>query len=146
MPVRSWSSPVLKWPDAQTVDRAVRDWAERMVRQRKDVVRIGYFGSYARGDWGVGSDLDLIIVVESSGLPFEQRSAEWDTMSLPVPTDVLVYTLSEWADLDPRRRFARMLRNETIWLHRGDVLAALAREALADFRAGRTEPLDPDNL
>ncbi|MBM3957156.1 MAG: nucleotidyltransferase domain-containing protein [Gemmatimonadetes bacterium] len=146
MPVRSLNSSVLKWPDLLTVRHALQRWVKEAVRLHPDTLLIGYFGSYARGDWGVGSDLDLIIVVESSGLPFEQRSAEWDTMSLPVPTDVLVYTLSEWADLDPRRRFARMLRNETIWLHRGDVLAALAREALADFRAGRTEPLDPDNL
>ena len=27
-----------------------------------------------------------------------------------------------------------------------DVLATLAAEALADFNAGRTEPLDPDRL
>ena len=59
MPTRSLSSPVLKWPDRQSVDRAVRRWAENVVQQRQDVVRIGYFGSYARGDWGVGSDLAM---------------------------------------------------------------------------------------
>jgi predicted nucleotidyltransferase len=35
-----------------------------------EVVRVGYFGSYARGDWGVGSDLDLIIIVDRSDEPF----------------------------------------------------------------------------
>jgi len=90
------------------------------VRLHPDALLIGYFGSYARGDWGVGSDLDLIIVVEASDLPFEQRSAEWDTTSLPVPADVLVYTLSEWVDLEPGRRFTRMLAHETVWLYRGE--------------------------
>ncbi len=71
MPVRSLNSSVLKWPDKETVDFAVRCWAERMARVRKDVLQIGYFGSYARGDWGVGSDLDLIVIIESSSEPVE---------------------------------------------------------------------------
>lgn len=51
MPVRSLSSSVFKWPDKATVERAVQLWAEKVAAQRKDVLRIGYFGSYARGDW-----------------------------------------------------------------------------------------------
>jgi len=119
MPVRSLSSSVLKWPDLAAVRHALRRWVKEAVRHHPDVLLIGYFGSYARGDWGVGSDLDLVVVVETSDLPFEQRSAEWDTTSLPVPADVLVYTLSEWMDLDPSRRFTRAVRHETVWLHRG---------------------------
>lgn len=52
MPVRSLSSSMLRWPDRETVDRAVRRWAEEVARRKPEVVRIGYFGSYARGDWG----------------------------------------------------------------------------------------------
>lgn len=47
MPVRSLSSSVLKWPDVQTVDLAVRRWAEHIAQHRTDVLRLGYFGSYA---------------------------------------------------------------------------------------------------
>jgi predicted nucleotidyltransferase len=71
-------------------------WAEQMGRARREVLRIGYFGSYARGDWGVGSDLDLIIVVERADQPFERRGARWAIAELPVPADVLVYTEEEW--------------------------------------------------
>src|SRR3990170_3450027 len=88
MPVRSLNSSILKWPDAHRVEQFVRDWSNSVVRERADIVRIGYFGSYARGNWGVGSDLDLVIVVEDSDRPFERRSVEWDTTALPVPTDV----------------------------------------------------------
>ncbi len=116
MPVRSLSSSVLKWPDARTVDRAVHRWAEQVVRGREDVLRIGYFGSYARGDWGVGSDLDLVIVVRHSDRPRERRAVEWDTGALPVPADVLVYTAEEWAALK-ESRFSRMLREETVWVY-----------------------------
>lgn len=118
MPVRSLNSSVLRWPDAQTVDQGVRRWAEKVVRERKEVLRIGYFGSYAREDWGVGSDLDLVIVVERSELPFERRAAAWDTSELPVPTDVLVYTAEEWQSLSKQRgRFYQTLMREAVWVY-----------------------------
>jgi hypothetical protein len=116
MPVRSWNSSVLRWPDAATVDRAVRRWAEAVALSRKEVRCIGYFGSYARGDWGVGSDLDVIVVVEHSDRPFEQRGAEWDTTSLPVPADLLVYTVEEWQALNRHRRFPQTLSREAVWV------------------------------
>lgn len=61
MPVRSLDSSVLRWPDATTVHQAVCRWAREAARTRPEVLRVGYFGSYARGDWGVGSDLDLYL-------------------------------------------------------------------------------------
>ena len=117
MPVRSLNSSILKWPDAQTVDQGVRRWAEKVVLNRPDVQRIGYFGSYARGDWGVGSDLDLIIVVERAEQPFERRGAQWDVTDLPVPADVLVYTQEEWQSLNQNRRFLSSLTHEAIWVY-----------------------------
>jgi predicted nucleotidyltransferase len=117
MPVRSLSSSVLKWPDAHSVDEVVRLWTQRALNRRDDVLRIGYFGSYARGDWGVGSDLDVTIILENSQQPFEKRSMAWDTLELPVPTDVLVYTQEEWQSLSPQRRFHQTLRRETVWVY-----------------------------
>jgi predicted nucleotidyltransferase len=116
MPVRSLSSSILKWPDARTVDQAVRGWAEKIVLHRPNVQRIGYFGSYARGDWGVGSDLDLIIVLEKANQPFERRGAQWDVVDLPVPADVLVYTQEEWQSLTQNRNFCSRLMHETVWV------------------------------
>jgi len=117
MPVRSLNSSVLTWPDRQTVERAVRRWAEEVARDRDDIARIGYFGSYARGDCGVGSDLDLIIVVEDSDQPFETRAAQWDATSLPVPADLLVYTRGEWESLGSGSRFIQTLSREAVWLY-----------------------------
>jgi len=117
MPVRSLSSSVLKWPDAHTVAQAVRRWAEKVVQLRQDVLRIGYFGSYARGDWGVGSDLDLVIVVEKANQAFEKRAAAWDVTELPVPADVLIYTEEEWQSLGQRGRFFETLMEEAVWVY-----------------------------
>jgi predicted nucleotidyltransferase len=115
--VRSSSSSVLVWPDRESVDRAVREWAASEARRHPEVRRLGYFGSYARGDWGVGSDVDLIAVVGHSDAPFERRALGWDTESLPVPAELLVYTEAEFAALcSERRRFARMLEQEAVWV------------------------------
>jgi len=96
------------------VDAAVRHWAGK--KDKKGVLRIGYFGSYARGDWGVGSDLDLIIILESSEQPFERRSVECHVTELPVPTDVLVYTKEEWESLC-ETRFYKTVMQEAVWIY-----------------------------
>jgi predicted nucleotidyltransferase len=107
---------VLKWPDVSLVDQSARRWADRVAYTRKQVRRIGYFGSYARGDWGVGSDLDLIIIVNESDQPFERRARNWDTTELPVPTDVLVYTWQEWESLQ-LERFCQTIADEAVWIY-----------------------------
>lgn len=117
MPVRSSSSSVVRWPDRATVEAAARAFAGAEAHRRPALLRLGYFGSYARGNEGVGSDLDLVAVVESSDLPFERRAADWDLTRLPVPAEVLVYTEGEWAAMEARGdRFARVLRTESVWV------------------------------
>ncbi len=117
MPVRSLHSSVLTWPDARNVDQAVRRWAERVVTVHPEVIRVGYFGSYARGDWGPGSDLDILMIVNASKEPFERRAAQWDATGLPVPVELLVYTKAEWARLPQGGRFYRTVMRETIWVY-----------------------------
>lgn len=117
MPVKLSTSPVITWPDKQTVDRAVRAWAKRIAARRGEVVRVGYFGSYSRGDWGVGSDVDVLVLVRASQTPFERRGVLWDALDLPVHADVLVYTLSEWASLDAKGRWRKTLEDEVVWVY-----------------------------
>ena len=118
MPVRSLNSSVFKWPDRSKVDHAVRQWAEKAVNSREGIIKLGYFGSYARGDWGVGSDLDLVAIVDHASEPFERRSLSWDLSPLPVPAELLVYTSKEWQSLwKEGGRFARTLEQETVWVY-----------------------------
>ena len=114
MPVRSLNSSILKWPDRATVHQAVQKWARRLADEQPRVCRIGYFGSYARGDWGVGSDLDVVVIVDRAEDQFETRGASVDASSLPVPADVLIYTSDEWATL--RGRMREVLREEVVWV------------------------------
>ena len=117
MPVRSLNSSVLVWPDRVQVDQAVRVWTAKASKARPQLLRLAYFGSYARGDWGVGSDLDLVAIVTSAQEPFEQRSLTWDLTALPVPAEILVYTEPEWRALEAQgSRFARTLAQEAVWV------------------------------
>ena len=118
MPVRSLGSPVLRWPDRETVHKSVVGWVTNLLQARHDVVRVGYFGSYARGDWGFGSDLDLIVILDASGAPSERRQLGLDVLSLPVSVDLLVYTADEWRALAERdTRFYREVMAEAVWVY-----------------------------
>jgi len=117
MPVRSLNSSVLVWPDAKAVEQAVRQWVREHSPQKPEMIRAGYFGSYARGDWGVGSDLDLVILVERADEPFERRAVHWDLTQLPVPAEVLVYTVQEWEWLTAHTGFGKTLSGEAVWVY-----------------------------
>lgn len=105
MPVRSLRSSTLRWPRRDEVFSALEAWVSTL--EVPGLLAVGVFGSYARGDYGVGSDLDLLIVLNSSALPFERRMALLPLENLPVPAEALVYTLEEWCALPPRPSSAR---------------------------------------
>jgi uncharacterized protein len=136
MPVRSLSSSVLRWPDRRAVDRAVREWALELAQARPDLRAAGYFGSYARGDWSVGSDVDLIVILASSPLPFERRAVGLDATMLPVPADLLVYTRHEWQHI-LQQSAGRRLAEEVVWVHGADPAVREQGEVNLSSKRGR---------
>ena len=104
MPVRSLRTSVLIWPKKKRVESALEAWALIHARRKSELLAVGYFGSYARGDWSVGSDLDVVAVVERRNLPLERRTLGWDAGSLPGPVDFLVCTREEFAAILKRLR------------------------------------------
>jgi len=117
MPVKSLNSSVFIWPSKAEVDGALQAWVPGAVMQHPELVRLGLFGSYARGDCGVGSDLDLVAVVDSSDKAFDRRAVGWDLNGLPVPAELLVYTLAEWDRIEQDGgRFAATMAREARWL------------------------------
>jgi uncharacterized protein len=121
MPVRSLRSSVLAWPDRPTVEASLRSWAETQRATRPELRAVGFFGSYARDEWGPGSDLDLVLIADEDA-PFEARGARWDLTGLPVPAEALVYTPAEWETLLRRGdRFARMLGRDVVWVMESDL-------------------------
>ena len=115
MPVRSLGSSLMRWPAREEVLRKAREWAEGL--ELPGLLAVGVFGSYARGEAGVGSDLDLVLLVRESPLPFAQRSTQLPLETLPVPAEALVYTPAEWQALSQRSpRFFHTLLREAVWV------------------------------
>ncbi len=120
MPVRSLRSSVLRWPEPSVVMAALDHWVETMRVEHPELIALGVFGSYGRGESSVGSDLDLVAIVQSSERPFMERGTTWPLERLPVPAEILVYSAAEWTELERRGgRFAEALRHDTRWLFSG---------------------------
>jgi uncharacterized protein len=122
VPVTSSRSWLKRWPRAERVLDAAESWAQRLADADPAVVAVGYFGSYARGDAGVGSDLDLLVVRRDGAPRPDLLGADVD--ALPVPTDVLHYTEGELLGvLERRGRMAAVIEREARWWVGGPPLA-----------------------
>jgi uncharacterized protein len=129
MPVKSSSSRVLRWPDAEQVHTALTAWADALDATEPGLQAVGYMGSYARGDWGPGSDVDIVVVLDDDPTPPLERLRRFDTAAIPVPADLLVFTTAEFRTAqDAPTRFARVLRDEVRWVRQSP--AATTRQAI----------------
>ena len=117
MPVRLLNSSVHRWPEAEAVLAAASGWAKELARRVPSVLAVGCFGSYARGEAGVGSDLDLVVIVDGDAACPDPGDPTWAVEHLPVPVERLIYTAAQWAELRKgRSRFYRTLLREARWL------------------------------
>lgn len=71
--------------------------AERLSRQAPEVDEVHLFGSFARGDHTPESDVDVLIVVSQSEVPFLERPDAYRDAFQDIPLDVnlTVYTSDE---------------------------------------------------
>lgn len=66
-----------------------------LIRRYPEIDQAILFGSLARNDAVPGSDVDLLLVLRESTLPFLERSARYRPADVGVGVDVFVYTRSE---------------------------------------------------
>jgi len=104
-------SAVFKWPGRDEVLAAARRRAAELQRRDPQVRSVYCVGSCARGDWGVGSDLDVIVIVEEADPSPVARRSGYEPTDVPVPAGVWVYTVDGWQELGERSPgLARRLR------------------------------------
>jgi hypothetical protein len=99
MPVRSLTQSLLRWPEPAAILRQAADWAASVALDHPGLERVAVFGSYGRGQAGVGSDLDLLLIDRMARGPQHQRLLRWPLAALPLSCDALVLTPQEHADL-----------------------------------------------
>lgn len=97
-------------PTAEQRERILAAELERFIQtivEHMQPERIIVFGSFASGQIGEWSDLDLVVVVET-GLPFYDRLKQVLLLVRPeVGMDVLVYTPGEWEEMRQDRLFVK---------------------------------------
>ena len=75
-------------------------WAERLLRDPR-VEEVVVFGSFARGDFAPGSDIDVFILLNSADQSVRDRIPEFLPGAFPVGVDVFPYTSQELESLAP---------------------------------------------
>ena len=103
---------------AREVLAAAKAWVERLTRGHPAVVRVGYFGSYARDDYVPGSDFDVLIEVSSCTTPRQpDRPDPYRPDSFPVGLEIFVYPSDELARMRADgRSFIAAIDREVRWL------------------------------
>lgn len=84
--------------------------AEIVARFRPE--RIVLFGSHAAGRADAGSDVDVLVVMETALRPLQQAAAISREISHRVPVDLVVRTPEQLASPDPRDVLLRMILRE----------------------------------
>lgn len=107
--------------DAVPKDRVVaaaRAWYEAIRKARPEVVRAGFFGSYARGDYVPGSDFDVLLEVTSiAAKKWRDRPDDYRPDRFPVTMNLFVYATDELTSLRAEGRgFLRTIEPEIVWL------------------------------
>jgi uncharacterized protein len=97
----------------QALRRTLDEITARLA-QHGDVERAILFGSYARGQEDLFTDLDLLVVMRSDD-PFVARTAQMYAYLAPeVDVDLLVYTPAEFEAQRNRRFFRQALQEGTV--------------------------------
>ena len=107
--------------DAVPRDRvleAARAWVARLREEHPEIVRVGYFGSYATDTYAPGSDFDVLIEVgEARERRRADRAAPYLPDRFPVGIEIFVYTTAEIARAEAEgAAFITTVMKQIIWL------------------------------
>ncbi len=91
---KSFGSVVVYSVDKAAVEEALARFVAAC-REREEILAVVLFGSFARGGFGVGSDVDLLLILRESPLPFLDRIPLYRPVDFPIDVDVFPYTLAE---------------------------------------------------
>ena len=92
MQTRSSDSVKIRYLDKPGIKKAIERLAEELPQRHPEIEKIYLFGSFARDEAVPGSDVDILIVLTDSCLPFRDRIMKYMPSSFPVGIDVFPYT------------------------------------------------------
>ena len=91
------SSPFVKivYFDRNAVENALKDYVQKLYRENPEIEKVIAFGSFVKDQSVPGSDLDLLIILKKSKLPFIKRISKYMPSEFPIGVDVFAYTQEE---------------------------------------------------
>jgi predicted nucleotidyltransferase len=85
--------------DSKKIYEQLKDLAN-LLKSKHKVKKVYLYGSFARGNFNEGSDIDLVVVGEFEGKMPQRIKMIFDLTSLPV--EPLVYTEAEFEEMKGR--------------------------------------------
>ena len=107
------SSVVVKSIDFEAIRKQTAEFARRLLETRPEVEEVVVFGSFPRGTYAPGSDIDVLLILSGSGRRFRDRSPDYVPESFPVGMDVFAYTRRELERPSTQGFLAEALRGES---------------------------------
>ena len=117
MQTKSSDSVKIKYLDKSAIMNAITHLVEDLSQKYPEIEEIHLFGSLARDEAVPGSDVDILVVLADSDLPFRDRIEKYMPSSFPVGIDILPYTRSEMAlMLDQGNHFLKSAVEDSVIL------------------------------
>lgn len=77
----------------------VREAVQQLASRRSEIEQVLLFGSLARGDAGPGSDVDLLVLLQESSVPFLDRAVLYRLSGVGIGVDIFAYTREEFEEM-----------------------------------------------
>ncbi|HDL86609.1 MAG TPA: nucleotidyltransferase domain-containing protein [Candidatus Acetothermia bacterium] len=110
---RSYNSVTVYSIDEQSIWAALKGFTTELT-QRPEVLAVLVFGSLVNGQLGVGSDVDVLLILARSDRSFLDRPPVYSPGRFPVDMDIFPYTLAEVRAGQPIAQEA-LLHGRVLW-------------------------------
>ena len=115
---QSSHSVKIRFADKEAVFRGLSRYLDELKENHPEVEAVGLFGSYSTGDYSVGSDVDLLVILKDSLIPLPDRIVAFLPTRFPVGVDVFPYTVEELRRMNNEGNFwIKHILGEVKWLH-----------------------------
>lgn len=126
---RSSDSVEIEYFPNRQVWEELRAFVGQLRQRHPEIEKVLVFGSLVRGECVPGSDVDLLVVLRESSVPFLERIPRYTPSNFPVGVDVFPYT---------REELERMLSEGNTFIEEA---LAEGREVTSEGESGGDEPL-----
>jgi predicted nucleotidyltransferase len=95
MPAPSSPSVKVTFTNRKQILTALENLIQEWTQKHPELEQVILFGSFARGDYFPGSDVDVLLILEKSDQPFLKRIPTFLPIQFPVDIDIFPYTRAE---------------------------------------------------